>query len=66
MNIPFEDIIQRHSKFLDSLNQRNYTKMQISALLDLIQNQDKARKLLIRNIEYLFDRKTKKRFVSIS
>lgn len=66
MKIPFEDIIQRHSKFLDSLNQRNYTKMQISALLDLIQNQDKARKLLIRNIEYLFDRKTKKRFVSIS
>lgn len=40
--------------------------MQISALLDLIQNQDKARKLLMRNIEYLFERRTKKRFLSIS
>jgi hypothetical protein len=32
------------------MNEKNYLKLQIEALLGLIQNQDKARKLLIRNV----------------
>ena len=65
LKIPFENIIQRYGRFYDNLNQRNYFKLQISSLLDLIQNQDKARKLLIRNVEWTHDKRTKKRLISI-
>ena len=48
------------------MNERNYLKLQIEALLDLIQNQDKARKLLIRNVEYQLEKKTKKKFMILT
>lgn len=50
LKIPFENILYRYTRLHDNLNQRKYYKMQITSLLDLIQNQDKARKLLIKNV----------------
>jgi hypothetical protein len=48
------------------VNQLNYFKLQIQGLLDLAQNQDKARKLLIRNVEVLLDRRPKRRLMKIA
>jgi hypothetical protein len=65
LKIPFENITHRYSKFYENLNQRNYYKLQISSLLDLIQNQDKARKLLVKNVEVIHDRRAKKKLLSL-
>lgn len=63
---PFQNFEKRFTKFAENVNQLNYFKLQIQGLLDLAQNQDKARKLLIRNVEVLLDRRPKRRLMKIA